>query len=112
MGNGAGAHQILPAVCSDFGDVQISLGGIQVCSGLLKLLVEFRRFDLREQLPFLNMRPNIEIPTFEIATGSRVNGGVAKRLRVARQDDLLQRRAFLRRHNGNGGDSRFFCSLF
>ena len=64
LGDGAVAYQVLPTSCGDLGDFQVGLRGIQVRSSLKQLLVDFWGFDLREQLAFLNVRADVEIPMF------------------------------------------------
>ncbi len=112
LGHGTRTHQVEPAVRGDLGNVQVRLRGIQLRLSLLQLLVDFGSFDLREQLAFLNMRANIEIPALEITTGSRIDRCVAECLRIAGQDNFLRRGAFLRKDHGDGGNGRLFRSLF
>ena len=95
----------------DFGDVQVGLRGIQVRSSLQQLLVDFGSFDLREQLAFLDMRANVEIPALEITTGSRIDRRVAECLRITGQDNFLRGGAFSRKDHGDGGNRGFLRSL-
>src|ERR1700733_973325 len=100
LGHGARAHQVKPAVRGDLGNVQVGLRGIQLRLSLLQLLVDFGSFDLREQLAFLDMRADVEIPALEIATGSRINRSVAECLCVAGQYYFLSGGAFSRKNHG------------
>src|SRR5882672_1421606 len=111
LGYGPRTHQILPTGGSDFGNVQVGLRGIQLRLGLPQLLVHFGSFDLREQLTFLDMRANVEIPAPEITAGSCKERSVAECLRIARQDNFLCRGPFLRTNHGDSGNSSFLCSF-
>src|SRR5216683_3209277 len=111
LGHGPRTHQVLPTGGSDFGNVQVSLRGIQLRLSLPQLLVDFGSFDLREQLAFLDMRANVEIPTLEITAGSCKERSVAECLRIAGQDNFLRGSAFLRTNHGDSGNSGFLCSF-
>ena len=84
---------------------------MQVRSSLLQLLVDFGSFNLGEQLAFLHMRANVEIPALEITTGSRIDRCVAERLRVAGKDNFLGGSTFPRKDHGDGGNGCFFGSF-
>src|SRR5260370_10040995 len=77
-----------------------------------QLVVDFGSFDLREQLAFLDMGANVEIPALEIATGSRIDGRITECLGVSGQDYFLRGGTFARKNPGHGGNRGFFCSLF
>ncbi len=111
LGNGARAHQVLPATGGDLRNVQVGLRGIQVRSGLLQLLVDFGSFNLREQLALLDMRANVEIPALQIATGSRIDWRVTECLRVAGQNNFLGGGTLPRKDHRDGGNGRVFRSL-
>ncbi len=74
--------------------------------GLVELLVDLRRVDLRQQVAFPNVSANIEVPGLEIAAGPRGDRRIRECLGVARQHDFLIRGTDLRmndRDARNGG---------
>src|SRR2546422_335392 len=58
------------------------------------------------------MRADVEIPPFEIATGSSIDRCVAEWLRIAGQHDFWGGSALLRKDHRDGGNGGFFRSLF
>src|SRR5258708_9591020 len=102
LGHGTSAYQVLPAAGGDLGNVQVGLRGVQVRSSLQQLLVNFGSFDLRQQLAFLDMSANVEIPAVEIATGSRIDRRVTECLGVSGQNYFLCGGTFPRKNHGQG----------
>ena len=71
-------HRVLPqqaliALRRALGIAGVGLRRGQVCSCLQQLLIDFRRADDRQQLPFANMRADIEVPMAEITVGARID---------------------------------------
>jgi hypothetical protein len=65
----------LPPRIGRLGEVKVGLGKCELSLGLLELLVQVRRLDLRQQLAGLDMRPDIRHPVFEVAVGAGIDGG-------------------------------------
>ncbi len=65
-------------------------------------MIYFRRFDLGQQLALLNMGSDIEVPALEVSIGPGIDRRVDKGLNVARQKDLLGRRARFGLNDQNG----------
>ena len=104
-------HQALPAVGSDFRDRQVRLCGFQVRSSLLRLLVDFGRIDVRQQLVLFYPCANIEIPALQIPVRSCVNRSIGKGLRNAWQHNFICRCALAGKDHADGRDGPFLGLL-
>ena len=93
LGDGVGLHQFLVAGGLSMGVGGVGLGGGEVGLGLGELLVDFRGFDVGQQLAFADMGADIEIPLLQIAIGAGIDGRIGEGLKIAGQDDLLLRLA-------------------
>ncbi len=89
LGDGIRLEQVLPASRGDLCQLLVRLRILQVCASLIQLLINFRGFDLRQQLTLLDVGADVYIPMLEIAIGTGIDGRVVECLRVARQHDLL-----------------------
>ena len=74
--------QIAPAVRCYFGDVEIRFR-------LRQLLIDFRRFDLGQQLALGHIIADVHFPAFHVTIGAGINRRFLKRLKRSRQDQLL-----------------------
>ena len=74
--------QIAPAVRCYFGDVEIRFR-------LRQLLIDFRRFDLGQQLALGHIIADVHFPAFHVTIGARINRRFLKRLKRSWQDQLL-----------------------
>src|ERR1700679_1965619 len=83
----------------------------QIRLSLSYVLIQLRSFDHGKQLPLLYVRTNVEVPLFEIATGTSKDWSIDERLRGARQNKLLKSSSRIgldHVHRRNG--SAFRCS--
>jgi hypothetical protein len=93
-----GGPRELPLRVSDF---DLRLRRYELGLGGIKLGVEIGGVDVREQLAFLDVCAEIEMPGLEVTVHARVNRRLIPGLDVAGQGDLLSGNALLR---GNGRD--------
>jgi hypothetical protein len=99
---------LLPAGVGDRRDVEGRSRGIQIGLALLELLVQFRRFDFRQQIALMNARADVGVPGFQVTAGAGVNGRIGERLCIAGQHDFLGRRAERGVHDGDRWNRRRF----
>ena len=85
----ASFHQSQVAIHGDFGQLQVGLRGGQLGFGLIKLLIDLRRFDLGQQLSGFHARADIGVPFLQITAGARVHRRIDERLNVAGQRDFF-----------------------
>ncbi len=88
-GDGIRLEQVLPANRGRLSQLFVRLRIFQLCASLIQLLIDFRGFDLRQQLTLLDVGADVYIPMLEIAIGTGIDRGVVECLRVSRQHDLL-----------------------
>ena len=80
-----GLEQFRPARGGDFREIERGLVLRHLGLGLRELLVQFRRFNFRQQLAVGHRRADVHQPAFQIAAGARVNRRFHKRLHFRRQ---------------------------
>ncbi len=88
QGNDLARNELLPPCIGDLGEFQIRLGGEQIRLGLMQLLVEFRDFDLCEQISGPDVRTDVDVPFFEIPIRMGIDRRVAEGLGISGQGDF------------------------
>ncbi len=74
LGHSVRFDQVLVARRSNSGKIGVGLGGVQIRSRLRKLLIDFGRVNIREQLALWHARSDIVVPLLQIAVGARIDG--------------------------------------
>jgi hypothetical protein len=74
-------NQILIARRGNSGKIGVGLGGVQVGTRLRKLLIDFGRVNIRQQLALWHSGSDIVVPLLEVAVGT----GVDRRFHVGLQ---------------------------
>src|SRR5215470_14051962 len=74
--------KILPASCSNLSELLVRLRILQVCPGLLELLINLINFDLGQELILFKNRFDVNIPMLQVAVGASIYWSTDKGLRI------------------------------
>ncbi len=96
----------MPAFVGNPGNIERGSRAIEIGLGLLKLLIQLRRFDFRQQLSLLDACADVDMPRFEVTVGAGMDRGICERLRIAGQHDFLGRRTERGMHDGDRWNGR------
>ena len=99
-----GLQETGPALGRELGKPEGGFGLVELSPGAIELLVEFRRIDLGQKLPGLDMGADVHQPALEIPVGARIDRRFDPRLDFSRQRQVGSGLARLRRDDGNGGN--------
>ncbi len=92
LGDDVALEEGLLAGVGGLGEDEHGLGLGELALGLGELLVDGGGVDLGEDVAFLHVRADVEVPFFQVAVGLGEDGGLGEGLGLAGQDEIHSRR--------------------
>ena len=100
-------QQDLPPIGGHAGKVGVGLHALQFGTRLAQLLIDFGRFDHGEQVAFVYVCADIEVPILQVAVGARVDGRIRECLDVAGEREVAGLDSLLRMDHSDRRNGRF-----